>query len=696
MKRFLYFRNRFLSAIALGLFFTGLYCPLQAQTAPSTYSAYTGTDTKIIPTAPALGPANSVFNDPTFGSRILRVTDQNTYGGESFVSTDAGFHRTWNADATAIKLTGPHGDGYWVEFNASAFKVGDGSSKPALHSLPFNATWEWSTLDPNIIYFLNGNQIGKYNKSTGVITNLGGPSTGEAVKYFAVVIGQDNWVCAAAGSGIQDTYTKIFCVNPISPSTTKFIDVYNKTINGVPQGDPNWPTSAPGQIIGIHDISGGTGPSWLEVTFHRQSWGGNGGAVLNLATNTWSLLTNADIYSSGHVSMGNGKYVNASGSINGRDSRGMVVRDPDNLMNSSEYLFVQQPPNTLNGWCDADHNSWLNSMTNANAPILVSRYTLASACQYAWTGEIDVAAVDGSNTVWRFAHNHNGGSVCYYADAFAQISNDGKWALFSSYWDGTLGQDTAFGCNTRIDTFVVELSPGGVADFMIGATPPTQTVTSGNPTTYTVTISTANGFSGNVSLNVSGLPTGASSSFNPSSVTGSGTSTLDHHDQRIDAIRNLPAHDHRDQRQPGSFNGCDVGGECFNRLHDWGHATDADGTSGNSTTYTVTISTANGFGGDVSLNVSGLPTGASSSFNPSSVTGSGTSTLTVTTSGSTPSGTYPLTITGTSGSLVHSTSATLVVNASADFTIGVTPSSQTVVRGNSTTYTVTISGREWI
>src|SRR5262249_48578863 len=88
----------------------------QAQ-APSTYSAYTGTDAKPAPSAPALGPANSVFTDPTFGSKILRVTDANTKGGESFVPTDAGFHRTFNADSTAIKLTGPHGDGYWLEFN---------------------------------------------------------------------------------------------------------------------------------------------------------------------------------------------------------------------------------------------------------------------------------------------------------------------------------------------------------------------------------------------------------------------------------------------------------------------------------------------------------------------------------------------------------------------------------------------------
>ena len=70
----------------------------QAQTAPSTYDAYTGTDAIPVPPAPILGPANSVIVDPTFGSRILRVTDENTNGGESLISIDAGVFRAWNAD----------------------------------------------------------------------------------------------------------------------------------------------------------------------------------------------------------------------------------------------------------------------------------------------------------------------------------------------------------------------------------------------------------------------------------------------------------------------------------------------------------------------------------------------------------------------------------------------------------------------
>ena len=87
---------------------------------------------------------------------------------------------------------------------------------------------------------------------------------------------------------------------------------------------------------------------------------------------------------------------------------------------------------------------------------------------------------------------------------------------------------------------------------------------------------------------------------------------------------------------------------------------------GSSTTYTATVSSINGFNGTVSFGLSGLPTGATFSFNPTSVSGgSGSSTLTVSTSSSTPPGTYTLTITGTNGTTSHSAQVTLVVNSAA-------------------------------
>jgi len=80
---------------------------------------------------------------------------------------------------------------------------------------------------------------------------------------------------------------------------------------------------------------------------------------------------------------------------------------------------------------------------------------------------------------------------------------------------------------------------------------------------------------------------------------------------------------------------------------------------GRAATYTVNVSPANGFAGSVALSATGLPTGATASFSPNPAATS--STLTVQTSGSTPLGSYPLTIAGTNGSLTHSTTASLQV-----------------------------------
>jgi hypothetical protein len=77
---------------------------------------------------------------------------------------------------------------------------------------------------------------------------------------------------------------------------------------------------------------------------------------------------------------------------------------------------------------------------------------------------------------------------------------------------------------------------------------------------------------------------------------------------------------------------------------------------GATATYTITITPSGGFVGPVSLSASGVPAASNATFNPSST--SSTSTLTVTTAG-TPAGNYVLTITGTAGSLIHTTSVTL-------------------------------------
>ncbi len=82
---------------------------------------------------------------------------------------------------------------------------------------------------------------------------------------------------------------------------------------------------------------------------------------------------------------------------------------------------------------------------------------------------------------------------------------------------------------------------------------------------------------------------------------------------------------------------------------------------GGSANYTVTASGDTGFSGNIAFSVSGVPAGASASFNPTSVTNSGSSTLTISTTGATAVGDYLLTVTAVSGSTSRSSNISLVV-----------------------------------
>ncbi|MGS2614076.1 S8 family peptidase [Micromonospora sp. LZ34] len=85
---------------------------------------------------------------------------------------------------------------------------------------------------------------------------------------------------------------------------------------------------------------------------------------------------------------------------------------------------------------------------------------------------------------------------------------------------------------------------------------------------------------------------------------------------------------------------------------------------GGSVTTTVNTATTNGSAQSVSLSASGLPAGATASFSPATVTSGGSSTLTISTSASTPPGTYPVTVTGSAASGTRTATYTLTVTGS--------------------------------
>ena len=93
---------------------------------------------------------------------------------------------------------------------------------------------------------------------------------------------------------------------------------------------------------------------------------------------------------------------------------------------------------------------------------------------------------------------------------------------------------------------------------------------------------------------------------------------------------------------------------------------------GNQGTSTITTTISGGFNSAISLSASGAPSGTTVSFNPQTIPapGSGTSTMTITVGGSTPTGTYPITVTGNGGGIQQNTTVTLIVNSSGGQSFG--------------------------
>jgi uncharacterized membrane protein len=259
----------------------------------------------------------------------------------------------------------------------------------------------------------------------------------------------------------------------------------------------------------------------------------------------------------------------------------------------------------------------------------------------------------------------------------------------------------SFNWATFIGSFKFTNCGTATSDFSISASPASQTVVQGNPTSYTVTVTPSGGFTSNVTLSVSGLPTGASATFSTNPISGgSGSSTMNvttsastpagTYTATITGTSSSPSLTHTTTVtlvvKPASSPNFSISASPSSHTV----------TQGSPTSYTVTVTPSGGFTSSVTLSVSGLPTGVSATLSTNPISGgSGSSTMNVTTSASTPTGTYTLTITGTSSSpsLMHTTTVSLVVNpaSTGNFSLSASPSSQRVTAGRSTSYTVTVT-----
>ena len=127
------------------------------------------------------------------------------------------------------------------------------------------------------------------------------------------------------------------------------------------------------------------------------------------------------------------------------------------------------------------HESWNNAQPGKQVPILIDTYHVTEMAdpKCVWGDEVIAAATDGSKKVWRFAHNRtwvhmptrgeDGQKAMpkdrtkmaesqpynFWDTPRGNVSQDGRFFMFSSNWEDTCGKDRAG--RFRQDVFIVKL-----------------------------------------------------------------------------------------------------------------------------------------------------------------------------------------------------------------------------------------------
>ncbi len=187
------------------------------------------------------------------------------------------------------------------------------------------------------------------------------------------------------------------------------------------------------------------------------------------------------------------------------------------------------------------------------------------------------------------------------------------------------------------------------------------TLTPGSSTTDTLTVTGAGGFSGSVTLAVTGLPTGVSGTFGTNPTSGSSVLTLTASSAAAPGTATLTITGTSGTLTASTSISLTINTTQTPSFTLAPSAAALTVNQGATATDTVTVMDTGGFTGNVTLAVSGLPTGVSASFGTNPTTGS--SILTVTAGSTAAAGTSRLTITGTSGTLTATTSVTLTVSS---------------------------------
>jgi hypothetical protein len=464
--------------------------PLFAQTrsAVGPYEAVVDRATYAKPALPALGPAGSGLQDPIFKSTIRRVTDAATRPGvpnRSYRTPSSPHQNSWSRNSTYFYVMGSGGAGP-IPF---AFDAATGTAQRLQPSgsgdgglvLQFYIEPQFSYIEDGIIYgSANGvgstrRTIDQYDFATGVYTRLLDLDTlvaGLSGTYIGSVAssgGPVERIMAFFGGTSQDRHRYVVVFDKANPQNRQVLDTIGSTINGLPSPVPlafslhHVTIDRSGRYVMLYSTSADqAAPRYAAQEY---LWDLQTGGVTELGTAALPY---------GHDAFGYGTYVNKDCcTASSWDAGQWQYRSLGSPLATRDLIKSVLKPQEV---YLSDHTSWNNARPDRLTPVVsgLYRYGTNGSAWRAWDDEIVAiqtdAAAGAEATVWRFAHHRS--DVAYDGDpsrlAFwyqphANVSQDGRWVLFTSNWEKTLGTDSAAEAGTaaRQDVFLLELKPAG-------------------------------------------------------------------------------------------------------------------------------------------------------------------------------------------------------------------------------------------
>ncbi len=452
--------------------------PVTPLLAPTAYAALSDRVAYPKPALPALGAAGYAFDDPTFGSRILRVTDANTRPGlvnRSFRVPSNAHLAAWNATSTAFFVISNDGTVIPYSFDPAAMtaaRMQPSSSGDGGLTLAFYVEPQFSLSDPQLIFGVrsggNMRTIQQYDFRSGAystIVDLDSLVSGLTNTYVGGVMTggttSEN-LLTFFGGGSQDQHYYALWQPLASPASRKLVNTLVSTINGAATATPlNFHLHATGI-----DRSGRyvfLFPTAVDLAAPRSA---AQVYIWDTSTDAITPVTSA-MHPSGHDAAGFGIWVNQDCCTSSAwDAAQWQVRSLDAPAITSDVIAPVALPKEV---FLADHTSWNNARSDAATPVISStyRYGTNTVAWRAWDDEI--IGIDmrngGGGTVWRFAHHRSAiGSDAdptvpyFWYEPIPNVSPDGRWVLFTSNWEKTLGADAAEH-TARQDVFIVRLRP---------------------------------------------------------------------------------------------------------------------------------------------------------------------------------------------------------------------------------------------